>query len=53
MRNKTELDELKLIRAGNAVYTTYQTFNEDLKGFSFVKRVENAKETFQLPKRVY
>ena len=53
MRNKTGLDELKLIRAGNAVYTVYQDFSNDLKRFGFVERVKNAKETFQLPKRVY
>ena len=53
MGKKTGLDKLKLIRAGNAVYTVYQDFSNDLKRFGFVKRVENAKETFQLPKRMY
>ena len=53
MKKKVSLNRLKLIQAGNAVYMTYQGFNEDLKGFGFVERVENAKEAFQLPKRVY
>lgn len=53
MKKKAGLDELKLIQAGNAVYTVYQDFSNDLKRFGFAKRVENAKETFQLPKRMY
>ena len=52
MRNKTSLCRLKFIQAGNAVHMTHQRFNEDLKRFGFVKKVENARETFQLPKRV-
>ena len=52
MRNKTSLNRIKLLRAGNAVYTTYQPFSEDLEDFGFVEKVENAREEFQLPKRV-
>ena len=52
MRNKTSLSRLKLIQAGNAVSMVYQDFNKDLKRFGFVKKVKNAREKFQLPKRM-
>lgn len=52
MKKKVSLNRLKLIQAGNAVSMTYQDFNEDLKRFGFVKKVENAREIFQLPKRM-
>ena len=52
MRNKTSLCRLKLIQAGNAVHMTHQRFNEDLKRFGFVEKVKNAREKFQLPKRM-
>ena len=52
MRNKMHLNRLKLIQAGNAVSMTCQRFNEDLKRFGFVKKVKNAREKFQLPKRM-
>ena len=52
MKKKVSSNRIKLIQAGNAVHMTHQRFNEDLKRFGFVKKVENARETFQLPKRV-
>lgn len=42
----------KLSEASNAMYTTYQDFSKDLKRFGFVKKVKNAREKFQLPKRM-
>lgn len=45
MKKKVSLNRLKLIQAGNTVYTTYQRFG-------FVKRVESAREALQLPKRM-
>ena len=51
MKKKTSLPNLKLVRASNAMNMTYQAFNKDLKRFGFVKKVENAKKTFQLPYR--
>lgn len=52
MKKKTSLPNLKLVRASNAMNTTYQDFSKDLKRFGFVKKVENAKKAFQLPTRV-
>ena len=52
MKKKVSSNRIKLIQAGNAVHMTHQRFNEDLKRFGFVEKVENARETFQLPKRV-
>ena len=52
MKKKVRLNRLKLIQAGNTVYTTCQRFDKGLKRFGFVKRVESAREAFQLPKRM-
>lgn len=52
MRNNTSLNRFKLIQAGNAVHMTHQRFNEGLKRFGFVDKVKNAREKFQLPKRM-
>ena len=41
----------KLVKASNAMDTTYQAFSKDLKRFGFVEKVENAKKAFQLPQR--
>lgn len=51
MKKKASLPNFKLVRASNAMNTTYQVFSEDLKRFGFVKKVENAKKAFQLPHR--
>lgn len=51
-KENEEESKLKLIQAGNTVYTTYQRFDKGLKRFGFVKRVESAREAFQLPKRM-
>lgn len=52
MKKKMRLEQAKLLQAGNAVSMGYQEFNKDLKRFSFVKKVKNAREKFQLPKRM-
>lgn len=52
MKKKVRLNRLKLIQAGNAVYMTCQRFDKGLKRFGFVKKVKNAREAFQLPKRM-
>ena len=52
MRKKTGLNKLKLIQTGNAVYTTYQRFDKNLKGHGFIEKVKYAREEFQLPKRM-
>lgn len=52
MKKKMCLDCTKLIQAGNAVSMAYQDFNKDLERFGFVKKVKNAREKFQLPKRM-
>jgi hypothetical protein len=52
MKKKVSLNRLKLIQAGNTVYTTCQRFDKGLKRFDFVEKVKNAREAFQLPKRM-
>lgn len=52
MKKKMRLERAKLIQASNAVSMGYQEVNKDLKRFSFVKKVKNAREKFQLPKRM-
>lgn len=52
MKKKMRLERAKLIQASNAVSMEYQEVNKDLKRFSFVKKVKNAREKFQLPKRM-
>ena len=41
----------KLIKASNAIYVAYQAFSKELKKFGFVKKVEQNKKAFQLPKQ--
>lgn len=48
---RTIVHSPQLIKASNAIYTTFQTFSKDLKKFGFVKKVEQNKKAFQLPQR--
>lgn len=51
MLKRTIAHSSKLIRSSNAIFVAYQTFSKDLKKFGFVKRVEQNKKAFQLPKQ--
>lgn len=51
MLRRTTTHSPKLIAASNAIFVAYQTFSKDLKKFGFVKKVEQNKKAFQLPKQ--
>lgn len=51
MWRRTNAHNSKLITASNALYATYQAFSKDLKKFGFVRKVEENKKAFQLPRR--